>query len=226
MHHPAHRARPRALTLLVMIAAGVVGGTPAVLAQAPVIGATQVPSMDPADVRVCPVSLGQASALTGVPMQPDPMYATSNGGMYVQHGPRAPGLEDETTIFTCAYLSEATDGRAYGAHDQQLFLSFVLGDDATWLWDLNGPGIVADPSYVALVDDDPATPDSYRRTTSFEADGEALVVPRWEVRDRLHSDGLFADIIVSAAGDTRSVHDHVALVASLVGLAIVQATAP
>ncbi len=195
-------------------------------AQGPVIGATALPSTAPEDVRPCPVSLEQASAIAGMPMLPSPMYPAPSGGTYVERTPRAPGLEDETTTYTCAYLSEQTDGRTYGTPDRQLFISFALGDSAAWLWELNGPGIEADPTYVPLVDGDPTTVDVYRQTTAFEADGDALVVPRWQVRDYLHSDQLFADIIVSAAGDTQAIHDQTALMASQVDLFVPDGSAP
>jgi len=77
---------------------------------------------------------------------------------------------------------------------------------------------------VPLVDGDPTTVDSFRQTTAYEADGEALIVPRWSVRDRLHSDRLFGDVIVSAAGDSQATHDRVLMVASLVDLAIDEQT--
>lgn len=164
------------------------------------------------------MGLEQATTVAGMPMLPSPMYPAPAGGTYVERTPRAPGLEDETTTYTCAYISEATDGRTYGKPDRQLFISFALGDSAAWLWGLNGPGIEADPTFVPLVDGDPTTVDVYRQTTYYEADGEALVVPQWSVRDYLHSDQLFADVIVSAAGDTQAIHDQTLLMASQIGL--------
>jgi hypothetical protein len=182
------------------------------------VGATALPTTSPGDVMPCPITLEQATTIAGTPMVPSPMYPASAGGTYVESTPRAPGLEDETTTYTCAFLSRKTDGRTNGVPDRQLFISFAVGDSAAWLWELNGPGIEADPTFVALVDGDPTTVDIYRQTTSFEADGEALVVPRWSVRDYLHSDQLFADVIVSAAGDSQAIHDQAALMASAVDL--------
>jgi hypothetical protein len=216
----------RAASLLAVVAGGLAAIVVPVSAQGRVMGATAPPTAATDDVRPCPVTAEQASTMTGTPMVPVPAYVTPHGGMYVENTPRAPGLEDETTTYTCAYRSEATDGRAYGTPDWQIFLSFALGDSAAWLWGLNGPEIEADPSYVPSVDADPGTVDAYRQTMSFEADGEALIVPRWQVRDRLHSDQLFADVIVSAAGDAQAVHDQVLMVASLVDLAIDESAAP
>lgn len=202
-----------------------IGVAPAA-AQGPVIGATAPPTMAPGEVMPCPITLEQATMIAGIPMLPSPMYPAPAGGTYVERTPRAPGLEDETTTYTCAFVSEATDGRTYGTPDREVFINFALDDSAAWLWELNGPGIEADPTFVPLVDGDPTTVDIYRQTTAYEADGEALVVPRWSVRDYLHSDRLFADIIVSAAGDTQAIHDRTALMASQVDLFVGDDWAP
>lgn len=201
-----------------------VGAGPAA-AQGPVIGATAPPTSDPADVRPCPVTVEQATAIAGMPMVPNPMYATPHGGMYVERTPRAPGLEDETTTYTCAYLSDATDGRKYLGPVVSLFLQYAMGDSAAWLWELNGPGIESDPSYVPLVDGDPAG-NVYRQTTFFEENAEAQTEASWHVRDYLQADGLFADIIVTKAGDTQAVHDQVLAMASVMGLAIDEVATP
>lgn len=216
----------RGLTLLTVVAGTLALVSLPALAQAPVMGATAPPTTAPGDVMPCPVTLEQATTLAGMPMLPSPMYPAPGGGTYVERTARAPGLEDETTTYTCAFISEATDGRTYGTPDRQLFISFALGDSAAWLWELNGPGIEADPTFVPLVDGDPTTLDAYRQVTSYEADGEALVVPRWSVRDYLHSDQVFADIIVSAAGDTQATHDEVLSMASVIGLQFSGSTAP
>jgi len=138
MQHPSRRRVPGVLTLLAVVAGALAVGVLPTGAQEPVAGATPIPTTAPGDVRPCPITTQQASTVTGTPMVPSPEYATPHGGMYVESLPRAPGLEDETTTYTCAYLSKATDGRAYGTPDWQIFLSFALDDSAAWLWELNG----------------------------------------------------------------------------------------
>ena len=195
-------------------------------AQAPVAHGTPGPETGgPASPRAslpstpytsCPVSLEAASAIVGVPMRPNPMYETPDGSLYAEHSPRMPGGEDETTVYTCAYLS--ADGIP---PDRKLFLQFSVGDSAAWLWELNGPGIVDGGSYQAIVDPDPTAVDVYRTTDFFAADGQAFPLPEWQADRYLHGDQLFAHVIVSAAGDQVRA-EQVETMASFISLALAE----
>lgn len=219
MGRPVIRVAVSTLVLATALAGGPVG------AQGPMMGATAKPADTPApgEPTLCPVTQEGASAIAGVPMQWSPMSETPPGGLDVTRSPRVPGGDLETTDFECTWYSEEWDGHA--APSRELFLWFAVGESADYLWDIDGPGIEADPTYAAVVDGDPTTPDTYTQRSVYLPDGQAFEVRTVQVRQRVHADGLFGDTIVTVEGEDVT-EDQVELMADQVALALVEAVGP